>query len=546
MQGFNFWQFLAGIAVFLYAMSLIESSLKNLAGRSFKKFLQKQSQNKVKMIAASTAVTSVLQSSSVVLLMVLSFVGAGLMNMRGALAAVLGSNLGTTLDSWVIALIGFKINFAAVSYPLLAVAMAGLFVSKKNTKLFHATTFLIGFAFIFIALEWLKTSADQSIEVYLGNVKQWHYLLFVPIGFLVTAVIQSSSVTIAITLTALHNNLIPFESAVAVVIGSELGTTLKFLIGSVGGIPDKKRVAWGNFILNFVTMAIATILLHPLVYLIQKIVKIEDPLTGLVAIQTSINLLSIIIFYPLLGVFATFLERFFKEHSPEYLTKYIRKSTAALPGDSLDLAGKETIHLLYETIELNKRVFGFEEEKNSGWINSIREYTTNSNAYSETYQRIKLLQGEILEYIAEIPKDEMSEKELEQIGKLINITRHVLRSAKNLKDIRHNLEEFESTANDHLFNLYKMIRERAKTFYSEFQLLTMESEKINAEIISTLTDRNRKQYEDAIASILLVLRDQKISELDSSTLLNVYHEIYASDKALIRALADLKDIETEE
>lgn len=546
MQGFNFWQFLAGIAVFLYAMSLIESSLKNLAGRSFKKFLQKQSQNKVKMIAASTAVTSVLQSSSVVLLMVLSFVGAGLMNMRGALAAVLGSNLGTTLDSWVIALIGFKINFAAVSYPLLAVAMVGLFVSKKNTKLFHATTFLIGFAFIFIALEWLKTSADQSIEASLGNFKQLHYLAFVPIGFVVTAVIQSSSVTIAITLAALHNHLIPFESAVAVVIGSELGTTLKFLIGSVGGIPDKKRVAWGNFILNFVTMAIATILLHPLVYLIQKIVKIEDPLTGLVAIQTSINLLSIIIFYPLLGVFATFLERFFKEHSPEYLTKYIRKSTAALPGDSLDLAGKETIHLLYETIELNKRVFGFEEEKNSGWINSIREYTTNSNAYSETYQRIKLLQGEILEYIAEIPKDEMSEKELEQIGKLINITRHVLRSAKNLKDIRHNLEEFESTANDHLFNLYKMIRERAKTFYSEFQLLTMESEKINAEIISTLTDRNRKQYEDAIASILLVLRDQKISELDSSTLLNVYHEIYASDKALIRALADLKDIETEE
>ncbi len=546
MQGFNFWQFLAGIAVFVYAMSLVESSLKSLSGRSFKKILQKQSRSKVKMIAASTLVTAILQSSSVVLLMVLSFVGAGLINMRGALAAVLGANLGTTLDSWVIAIVGFKINFSTASYPVLAVALIGLLFARKNTKLNHVTTFLLGFAFIFISLQWLKDSADKSLEHSLGSFSQWHYLVFVPIGFFITAVIQSSSVTIAVTLTALHNHLIPFESAAAAVVGSELGTTLKFLISSVGGIPDKKRVAWGNFILNFVTMILATIFLLPLVYFIQHILKVEDPLTGLVVFQTGINLLSMVIFYPLLGVFAKFLERFFKELFPEDLTMYIRKSTTALPGDALELGEKEIIHMLNEVIILNKRMLDLKFEKETGWISSLKQYASDSSSFNESYRKMKLLQGEILEYITEIPKDEMTKAELEQTGKLISITRHVLRSAKNIKDIKHNIEEFETSANDSLYSLFSQMKEQANEFYREFQLLIKEPDRVNADTIQLLAGKNRKQYDDAIGGMLVALKEKKIGEYDSSTLLNVYHEVYASDKALILALADLRDLDSED
>jgi phosphate:Na+ symporter len=543
MQEFNFWQFMAGISVFVFAMSLVESSLKNLAGRSFKKFLQRQSRNKLKMIAASTLVTAVLQSSSVVLLMLLSFVGAGLISMSGALAAMLGSNLGTTLANWVIVLVGFKTNLTSVSYPVLAVALIGLLASRKNTRLYYLTTFLVGFAFIFISLGWLKDSAVQSIQGVLGDVGQWHYLVFVPLGFLVTAVIQSSSVTMVIALVALHNQLIPFESAVAIVIGAELGTTLKFLIGSVGGIPDKKRVAWGNFMLNFVTLIIATVFLQPFVYLVQQVFRIADPLMGLVVFQTSINLFSIFIFYPLLGVFAKFLDRFFRD-SDDDITYYIRKKAIALPDDALELAVKETIHLMNEAMQLNERLVGVADERRTDWISSLKIYAFDAASSNESYHRLKMLQGEILEYVTEIPKDEMTKAELDQVGRLINITRHILRSAKNLKDIRHNLDEFESSANDNLFSLFSNVRTGVLDFYKEFRLLIKEPDKVNAEKVDALATRNRRQYEEAIAGMLVLLKEKKISELDSSSLLNVYHEVYASEKALIRALADLKDLDT--
>ena len=106
----NFWQLLAGLSIFLFGMYQLEIALKQLAGRTFKLFLRKHTENKLSAIFSGTIVTAVLQSSSVVTFMVLSFVGAGVINMRNALAVVLGSNLGTTLDSWVVAMLGFKLD----------------------------------------------------------------------------------------------------------------------------------------------------------------------------------------------------------------------------------------------------------------------------------------------------------------------------------------------------------------------------------------------------------------------------------------------------
>ena len=102
----NFWQLLAGLGIFLFGMFQLEDTLKQLAGRTFKLFLRKHTGNKFGAILSGTIVTGVLQSSSVVTLMVLTFVGAGVISMRNALGVVIGANLGTTLDSWVVATLG--------------------------------------------------------------------------------------------------------------------------------------------------------------------------------------------------------------------------------------------------------------------------------------------------------------------------------------------------------------------------------------------------------------------------------------------------------
>ena len=110
MTSTDFWKLLAGLGMFLYGMFHLEDTMKQLEGRAFKLFLQKHTKQKLSAIFSGTIVTAVLQSSSIVNLMVLSFVGAGMLSMRNALSVALGANIGGTFNSWLVALLGFKID----------------------------------------------------------------------------------------------------------------------------------------------------------------------------------------------------------------------------------------------------------------------------------------------------------------------------------------------------------------------------------------------------------------------------------------------------
>ncbi len=544
MNGFHPWQFLAGIAGFVYAMRLVESSLRHLAGRPFKKFLQRQAQNKLKTMAAATVTTAVLQSSSIVILMVLSFVGAGLLGMRGALAAVLGCNLGTTLDSWVIALLGFNLDLDALAFPLLAAALAGMLVFRRNRRWQQASRLFVGIAFLFVSLEWLKTSLIVSVEGIPHWILSLPYLAFIPVGLLLTSVIQSSSATIAITLAVLYNGLLPFENAAAVVIGSELGTTVKFLLASAGGIPDKKRVAWGNFILNVVTCVGAAVVLKPLVHLLTGVWAIGDPLIALVSFQSGINILSILLFYPFLGIFAAGLSRTIHDEDLT-VTHYIGHAEVPLPEDALALAEKEVAHLLQETLGLNRSAWNEDADDDRSRKGPMKMLSPPPT-YAERYERLKLLQGEILEFIAHMRPGDMNEQELASAGRLAAASRQLLRAAKNVKDIRHNLEAFESTANDHVYGQLTVLRKDTQGFYADLQALAQSPGRCDARSVQALSARNKANYESATASLLPLLRDGRITELDSSDLLNVFRELYSSNKALVQALTDLARLQDDE
>lgn len=517
MSSFNYWQFFGGIALFVYAMNLIETSLKKLAGRSFKKFLQKHSQSSIKVLATSTVVTALLQSSSIVVLMVLSFVGAGLMKMPNALAAVLGSNLGTTLDSWVIALIGFKFNFNQLSLPVLTLALIGLLFFSRKEKISNVVNFLFGFALIFISLEWLKLSLDKSIYVFFGDLNSYSYYVFIPVGFVITAIIQSSSATMIINLAALHNGLVSFESSACILIGSELGTTLKFLIGSVNGLTEKKQVAWGNFFINLITMLLASILLVPLINLTHFFIGTSDVLAALVLFQTIINLISIILFLPFLNKIASILEKQIKGKNNNNLVSYLNFKENVLPSHALELAKQEIKNLYFHTIKLNKMVFGINDKENESWY---KKFTTIiSESYIEFYENIKNLQGEILEYLSLINQLEITLQENAERDKLITIVRHIMRSTKNMKDIKHNILDFESSGNDKVFVLYSDLKRMELEFYNDFILCIEANTSIEKDKIISLITHNKNEYNIAIKELLQLVKTGEIKEVESVTFL---------------------------
>ena len=201
---FDIWKILAGIAIFLLGMNMLEEALQFLAGRPFKLFLRKHTQHKLKAIGAGAVVTALLQSSSIVNLMLLAFVGSGIIQMQNGLAMMLGSNIGTTFTSWIVATVGFEFNIERFALPVTGVAGIAMVLLNKHSKWFQLSKFFFGFSFLFVGLNFMKTAVEAMVQqTDLSRFNEYPVILFLLIGLLITTLIQSSSATIALVLAAL-------------------------------------------------------------------------------------------------------------------------------------------------------------------------------------------------------------------------------------------------------------------------------------------------------------------------------------------------------
>ena len=161
-ESLNLWEALAGVAVFMLGMRFLEESLQAMAGRKFKLFLKRNTADRLRAVAGGTVVTAVLQSSSVVNLLVLAFVGASLLTMQNALAVILGANLGTTISNWVIATVGFSYQISDFAYPLTGVAGITMALAKSESRLYQWSRFLLGMSFIFLGLAFIRSGIEEG------------------------------------------------------------------------------------------------------------------------------------------------------------------------------------------------------------------------------------------------------------------------------------------------------------------------------------------------------------------------------------------------
>ena len=356
------WKLLTGVAIFMLGMNFIEESLHKVAGRPFKLFLKRQTSSNLKAITGGALVTGVLQSSSVVNMMVLAFVGAGVLTMQKALAVILGDNLGTTVDSWFFATVGFKVAIGNIAYVFIGIAGIATIITNKSKRWYQWSKFLLGIGFLFFGLEFMKSGMMELVKkIDLSEMNNYPPVLFLLIGLLITSLIQSSSATIAILLSALYANAISLYAATAMVLGSEIGTTLKFLLASVNGIADKKRVALGNFLFNVITSLLVLIILQPVNYFITGLIGVKNTLLALTFFQSLINLMGIILFFPFLNLFSKFLEKLFTKSDED--TLFIHKVTPENTDLALDAFEKEIEYFLYYVIEYSLNIFGVKNSR---------------------------------------------------------------------------------------------------------------------------------------------------------------------------------------
>lgn len=530
----------AGIGLFLFAMHLLEESLKNLSGRNFKLFLQRITKNNIGAVAGGIIVTVVLQSSSMVSLMVLAFVGAGVFSMKNAMAIILGANLGTTLASWLVATLGFKVNIEIVAYP--AVCIAGLlliiFGNRKTIK--YISYFLFGFGLLFIGLSFMKTAMENQVQNFdFSPYAQMPLIVFLLLGFVFTVIIQSSSVTMALTLSALYAGAINFPIAATIVLGAETGTIIKVLLSAIGGNASKKRVALGNLLFNIFITAFAFALLNPILLLITDVFIIKDPLIGLVAFSSFINLLAILIFLPILNFYSRFLEHFFKETDAS-AAAFIGHASVAEPETALDLFRRETKYFIHNSMLFNLELFKIDTQslrKQSDFkeINEKRDYFSKTK--EEKYEFLKQLQGELQAFYLAL-RTKLQPEQGSELNQLIAAVRSAMHAVKSVKDIGSNITNLRSSSKDIKYNFFLYHKKETEKLYQELNAFISKEKEASFENLQAVFDTIQNNYTAVLNDFYTNAQNTAIEDIDITTIINFNRELFTSNKAILMAVKD--------
>ena len=271
--------FAGALALFLFGMKLMSEGLQKIAGDKMRAILGKITDNPLRGILTGTVVTTAIQSSSATTVMVVSFVNAGLLSLAGAIAVIMGANIGTTVTAWIITLFGLGESSSAFSLPMTLGAISMIFTFSKKDKLKSIGEFIIGLALLLVGMNFLQ-QAMPNLEEYpkfletlatLSNYGFWSILIFTVIGALLTCLVQASAAMMAITLVMCYKGWIGFDVAVALVMGQNIGTTITANLAAMVTNTAGKKAARAHLVFNVIGVIITLVVFRPVMDLIAHI-----------------------------------------------------------------------------------------------------------------------------------------------------------------------------------------------------------------------------------------------------------------------------------
>lgn len=250
------FQIIGSLGLFLFGMKLMSEGLQKLSGERLRAIMRRMTGNRFYGLFSGTLVTMSVQSSTVTTVMVVSFVNAGLLTLREAIGVIMGANLGTTTTAWLIAILGFKFSLADIALPIIGIGVLISFCKRPGWR--SSGEFLVGFGLLFMGLEYLKNSVPdiQSHSEVLAWIREYSnmgflsVLLFLAFGVILTLVVQSSAVAIAITITMAAKGWITLDLAAAIVLGENIGTTMTALVAAIPASLSGKRAAIAHLVFN--------------------------------------------------------------------------------------------------------------------------------------------------------------------------------------------------------------------------------------------------------------------------------------------------------
>lgn len=427
---------IGALGFFIFGMKIMSEGIQKAAGDSLRKLLSVMTRNKFMGVLTGFLVTCIIQSSSATTVMTVSFVNAGLLSLVESAGLMLGANIGTTITSWLVALLGFKVHIAALSLPLLAIGVPLTFAKKSKLK--YTGEFIVGFAILFWGLSELKDAvpdikSNPEVLHFLADFTDMGLLsniFFVLVGTLITIVVQSSSASMALTQTLCFSGIIPFEIAAAMVLGENIGTTITAELASLAGNVHAKRSARIHSLFNIIGVSWMVVLISftPMLRFVEwfavSILNSASPYLaegapmGLAIFHTLFNTLNVFIMIWFIGFLVKAATKTVKskgDFDEEYHLEYIGTGIMATPEMSILEAQKEIAMFG----KLTKRMNGFvknlllEQEPKK-----VEKLLSRIKKYEDITDRIE---KDVADYLAKIAENEMGEKSSIQLRGMLSI-----------------------------------------------------------------------------------------------------------------------------
>jgi phosphate:Na+ symporter len=349
-----------GLGLFLLGMHLLTDGLKLAAGRALETLLERWTSGRARGLASGMLITGLVQSSTAVTVASIGFVNAGILSLRNALWVIFGSNVGTTLNAWLVAALGFSFKIDAFALPFIGLG-AVLLLASRNMRSKHFGMALAGFGILFLGIDVLKDTFSGfgqqfDIESMISpGIMGW--VILVGIGTLLTVLMQASGAVIAIVITAAQGGLISIEAACAMVIGTNIGTTSTAIMSALGATPNAKRLAAAHVFFNLITGLVAILSLPLLIALLNLLREaFEQPATPAVMIalfHSTFNVLGVLLMVPASEWLLRRLSRHFGGREEDrFKPRYLDDNSLGIPDLALRTLRMELGRLQSETCAL--------------------------------------------------------------------------------------------------------------------------------------------------------------------------------------------------
>ena len=469
----DFKEIAAGVAIFLFGMLFLEEGFKTFTGGVLEKVLRASTDHQWKSLSFGIVTTTIMQSSSLVSVITISFLSAGLIGLAQGIGIIFGANLGTTTGAWLVAGLGLKVNIAAYAMPMLVFGVILIFQSSKSLK--GVGYVLGGLGFLFLGIHYMK----EGFESFKGAFDLSRFamtglaglLLYSLIGALATVVMQSSHATLVLIITALAAEQITYENALALAIGANIGTTITAVLGAIGANVEGRRLAAAHVLFNVATGLIAIAFIGAFVWAVDTVsravgIAADDYTLKLAVFHTLFNLVGVVVMLPLTQRMVDFLQRIYREVPRMVVTpNFINDAVIEFPDAALKALRMEVRHLYANAFDVIIKVLNVTPAQLD--VNADPEELARLPSQlaviniDDQYQRqIKTLYSAIIDFIAKIQGGTDTRFYGEDLFALRDASRDVVEAVKDIKHLQKNLLRYLVSPNPHIRDEYNGIRQR--------------------------------------------------------------------------------------